>query len=87
MVAGLMKQPIIQRYRVTTENGSVVRVCCAPAITALPVKVVAYEPVGKPVTGVCCHKTDAGPARVWMLGERRMQAVREWLARRAGHLF
>lgn len=79
-----MKQPIIQRYRVTTEVGSVLRVCCGPAITALPVKVAAYEPVGPAVPGVCCHKTDRGPGRVWKLGERQMEQVREWLARRAG---
>lgn len=82
-----MKQPVIQRYRVTTESGSVVRVCCAPAIAALPVKVTAYEAVGKPATGVCCHKVDRGPVRAWLDAQRRpMWQVQEWLARRAGRL-
>lgn len=78
-----MKTPRIQAYEVTRSDGSKVDACCAPAVCAMP-DVKAYRPVGAEREGVCCHKTDAGPGRVWMLGEAQMERVREHLAMKAG---
>lgn len=49
-----MRRTFVQRYTATLADGSVVDVCCGPALSKLD-ELVSYRRVGDPTLGTCCH--------------------------------